>query len=714
MNRLKYIFLTVVLCVFSLSVAGCGKEKLPQGDTDVVVTKEVTPELTPEVTVTPEPKNPNPLQIEGYQRSEWKDTSQAIQSMAYLPSDAKIGDKFVYDFGVLSYDEKYVLVSYVLAQDYADYMNETNCEKHLVLISTQDLTVVRDVTLEGNYYVNCLQDALAVDVYQSAEDKWMIQTYDYELNPICELRITDNTSGTGICTSDGKRTYYTANKKIFVLNGENQVTKEVTFDGNCLVDYLTGVITDADGNDYVIFWGMASDYQSYQFIVNATTGEVVRVSAMEEGYLEITNNTYMEYFLTDFYPNHWLVGVSKEEAYDFEWKGDALDLIVHTLKNQEKLFSYISDDTMYLFLYDYASGKLVGSTSFDTSWMKDEDYKEEFEAYPAQAYLYETPLWVNEETLFLHFSNTSGEKFFLEWKVGIEGTDAQNMKVTRHEMGSLDSVDLSNLNQHPLYTPGSLSEYLKPLRARADKLEEKYGVNIYIGEESANIVGGYSVEPLTDYNLVEYALDMLEEEMAKYPDNFFSQFSYSWVDGLDISIAGTLTGISEDVLDYAGGFKTMHESRILLVMDCYDSYGVVSTFHHELCHAIEEKIQTASYQQENPLFQDAAWNALNPFEDMYTYTYADYGYPQYSSYRYDESLYGKQQEDAYFIDMYAMTYPTEDRARIFESVMTDHLFDVDFKTAPHLAEKLNYYARCIREVFDTTGWENVPWEAYME
>jgi len=39
---------------------------------------------------------------------------------------------------------------------------------------------------------------------------------------------------------------------------------------------------------------------------------------------------------------------------------------------------------------------------------------------------------------------------------------------------------------------------------------------------------------------------------------------------------------------------------------------------------------------------------------------------------------------------------------------------IDFNTTPNLKKKLNYYAKCIRATFDTTGWENVPWEAYME
>ena len=45
--------------------------------------------------------------------------------------------------------------------------------------------------------------------------------------------------------------------------------------------------------------------------------------------------------------------------------------------------------------------------------------------------------------------------------------------------------------------------------------------------------------------------------------------------------------------------------------------------------------------------------------------------------------------------------------------MSDELYQIDFTKAENLRKKLNYYAKCMREVFDTTGWSDVPWEAYL-
>lgn len=713
---IKY-FLCVLLLFLGLVAAGCGKEKeVDKKDDPVItgtVTPQATPETTPEATPTPteKPKNPNPFQINGYQSGENReafDENGNVQLLAGIGAEPKIGEEYIFDLSVLSYNETYVLAEYIAAKSQQDYFMAENCKHHLVLLSTDTLEVVKEVVLDGYFFINTNKNAIS---YQITDDSgWAVVTYDYELNPIAELKAPGDLFG--YVTSDGKRCYYVADKKIYALNGENKVEREVAGNANYLADYVSGVITDEAGNDFVIFSGMAADYKTYQFILNVNTGEVIRVFQMENGYSEVTKNTYTECYLGDYYPSHWLFGVSQDKAYDFEWKGTRADISPYTLNNGDKLFKYAQNDTMYLFLYDFSTGKLKGSVSFDVAELeKKGDSEGPEDASSVQVYITDDPVYMDENTILLSLSNLGNEKFFVKWNLALDEADANYMAVTEHKMGTLSSVDISAMN-NPLYTPGELSEELKPLRGKADQLEEEYGVEIYIGEECSNILGGYTVAPLTEYYRVEDSLKMLEEEMEKYPDNFFEQFEYSWVEGLEIYLAGTLKGIDGDVLDYAGGFKTVYDSKIVLVMDCND-FGVESIFHHELCHAIEEKIVDASYSQENPLFNEDVWNSLNPFDDMYTYTYGEYGYSKYQEYTYEQGLYDGDVQFTYFVDGYAMTYPTEDRARLFESIMTDELYQIDFLESPYLMEKINYYAECIREVFDTTGWNDVPWEAYL-
>ena len=127
------------------------------------------------------------------------------------------------------------------------------------------------------------------------------------------------------------------------------------------------MITDDVGNDFVIFSGMAADYKDYQFILNASTGEIIRVFKVDQGYSEVTKNTYMEIYMGKFYPTKWLVGSSQNKAFDFEWKGADADVSPYTMSNGDKLFKYAKDGKMYLFLFDYKTGTLKGSTSFVVS-----------------------------------------------------------------------------------------------------------------------------------------------------------------------------------------------------------------------------------------------------------------------------------------------------------------------------------------------------------
>ena len=69
--------------------------------------------------------------------------------------------------------------------------------------------------------------------------------------------------------------------------------------------------------------------------------------------------------------------------------------------------------------------------------------------------------------------------------------------------------------------------------------------------------------------------------------------------------------------------------------------------------------------------------------------------------------------EAYFVDTYARTYPTEDRARTFEYAMAG--WDWVFTEQEPLREKLAYYAACIRDAFDTAGWPDVTtWEQPLQ
>lgn len=69
-------------------------------------------------------------------------------------------------------------------------------------------------------------------------------------------------------------------------------------------------------------------------------------------------------------------------------------------------------------------------------------------------------------------------------------------------------------------------------------------------------------------------------------------------------------------------------------------------------------------------------------------------------------------ETGYFDSDYSMTYPTEDRATRFVAAMTQAPL---LEESPGMQKKLDYYAQCIRDCFDTEGWpEVVHWELVLK
>ena len=68
---------------------------------------------------------------------------------------------------------------------------------------------------------------------------------------------------------------------------------------------------------------------------------------------------------------------------------------------------------------------------------------------------------------------------------------------------------------------------------------------------------------------------------------------------------------------------------------------------------------------------------------------------------------------SYFIDGYGKTFDYEDRARIMEYTMINDRYARLIMKKPALRNKLSAMVAAVREVFDTTGWENVLWEQYF-
>ena len=245
----------------------------------------------------------------------------------------------------------------------------------------------------------------------------------------------------------------------------------------------------------------------------------------------------------------------------------------------------------------------------------------------------------------------------------------------------------------------------RQLYERAEELSERFGVDIRIAERCSLDYSSYDAYAIMDPVFIRAALDILEECLSMYPEGFFRQLTFDTVETVRFELVGNLN--TKDGFDTlppsAGGFAQNLGSYYLIALDGYAL--LKQTVFHEISHVIDARLKWDSMIREDALFSEDAWLALQPEGFHYAKSYTEIP---------EELLHFMESMEArYFIGDYALTYPTEDRAQLMESAMENYTWD--FEPGSGTRAKLQYYADCIRDCFDTDGWpETTSWEQVLQ
>lgn len=232
---------------------------------------------------------------------------------------------------------------------------------------------------------------------------------------------------------------------------------------------------------------------------------------------------------------------------------------------------------------------------------------------------------------------------------------------------------------------------------RAEALGERFGVQILIADQCTGIYDDFKAELVTDAQTIDNFLTELETALSKYPNGFLSQLTYGTIRQLEFSVVGKLTPVEEDEYGASNAFAQPLTDKYIIVADAYSAWD--TTIHHELSHVLDHRLQWDAEHRADALYSEDRWASMNP--DDFTY---DMSYMLHQD-RWDFN-------DRYFMSSYACTYPTEDRATIWEQAMVGN--DYPFRDGP-MREKLKYYSDCVRDCMDTTGWPAVlPWETVLQ
>ena len=287
-----------------------------------------------------------------------------------------------------------------------------------------------------------------------------------------------------------------------------------------------------------------------------------------------------------------------------------------------------------------------------------------------------------EGYFFTDFMDSSCRLMFWDVNADCEGED-------------LLMVPLEETQQSQPVVEASLYE-------RAAQLSARFGVDIRIAEQCSLDYSHYDSYALTDPTFIRSALDILEEGLSKYPDDFFRQLPYGPIESIRIELVGGLT-VKDEIdthPDSAGAFAQDMGSYYGIVLDGF----LISeqTLFHEFSHIIDSRLEWDALIREGALYSEETWLSLQPEGFRYAMSYTEIS---------EELL--RFMESGYFITEYSLTYPTEDRANLMESAMCN--FTWDFEPGSGTWAKLQYYADCIRDCFDTENWpETVCWEQVLK
>ena len=221
-------------------------------------------------------------------------------------------------------------------------------------------------------------------------------------------------------------------------------------------------------------------------------------------------------------------------------------------------------------------------------------------------------------------------------------------------------------------------------------------------------LGPYSLLPAEEASLPS-ALLAIDSLFALYPEGFFTRLVRE--EGLTLILSGGMEPLTPDYPENAGAFTVREGGRTLILLDA--SGGISRwTLMHELCHAADRLL--ARLGEEGELdWSEESWLSLCPEGFDYFYCYKDesgrpldlFGSPEYTA---------EAEGEAWFINRYSKTFPTEDRAVLFETLMRAGE-SADYLKSPHIRAKLARYFAALRSALDEKNrWGRVFWEEKLE
>ena len=255
-----------------------------------------------------------------------------------------------------------------------------------------------------------------------------------------------------------------------------------------------------------------------------------------------------------------------------------------------------------------------------------------------------------------------------------------------------------------VFKPVTCGEALAAQREKADRLQEKYGITILIGDEVKNAYSGMisaETDMYADYpEQLDAQLDALSIWLSTYPEGFFEKFKTSEnKKGYRLLFAGGFEG--ENVV--AKTSKDRNYVDVALSIRSSDR-SFYTDLDHETWHAVEYMADAMGIS-----IDKSGWDALQP--SGFTYNGVHGG--GYRSNILNNGYHPDRMGDIAFIRDYSMENEHEDRATMMEyvapslSVFTGYNSYYELERFPVLKAKLDMMSEVSRKCFGYVYWEEM-------
>lgn len=274
----------------------------------------------------------------------------------------------------------------------------------------------------------------------------------------------------------------------------------------------------------------------------------------------------------------------------------------------------------------------------------------------------------------------------------VKQDDDNSVSITPSEGSEVVSNDNSNNNSNNNTVQNNTT--VSTLDQTNDKLrkaiQDRYSITVLYGSETE----GYTVkngdstittEPINNATLVNSQLTRLNETLSLYPKGMFKEIKDG---GIPLTVVlinnyseNGVTGVTDSSYSYAN-------------ISIAASYPFEESFFHESYHYIERYMfkKGANFN---------SWDSLNPSGFSYGTGYSNYSY----SNTFDPK--------APFVNNYAQTAATEDRASTFEYMMASSKASCLNEGNP-VWKKATYMSRTIDVVLNTVSPDTVEyWERHL-